>query len=193
MNKQNTMKILLLADAKPTLPIKELSKNCELIILLGDLFLEWVEELNEIDIPKIGIHGNHEKREVLEKIGAINLHLKMYEHKRITFTGFDGDMAYVYAENDLPYRENTNNQKLKSDLEELKNHPKADVFISHYPSFGTLDIPHIVGHRGIKAFSNYIERVKPKYHFHGHIHKNAQGFIGTTQVYCVYPHLIIDV
>ncbi len=187
------MKILLLADAKPEIPLKELSKDCELIILLGDLFYDWIRELNEIDLPKIGIHGNHEEEGILEKVGAIDLHLKIFEHKGITFTGFDGDMAYVFAENDLPYRENTNSQKLKSELELLKKHPKVDVFISHWPSFGTLDIPHVVGHRGLKAFRTYIDKVKPKYHFHGHIHKKNQSIIGNTKVHCVYPHLVIEI
>lgn len=105
------MKILFIADAKPKEPLSDLVKGCELVVLLGDLFYEWIEELKDFDIPKIGVSGNHDydlhmnpsKSEPLEKIGAIKLHLNTFTYKGIRFAGFNGDMAYIYAENNALY------------------------------------------------------------------------------------------
>lgn len=44
-----------------------------------------------------------------------------------------------------------------------------DIFISHAPPWGIndrRDLPH----QGIKAFRWLLEKFRPNYHFHGHIH-----------------------
>lgn len=195
------MKALFIADAKPKEPLHKLAKNCEIVILLGDLFYDWIAELKKINIPIIGVSGNHdfdphinpEKTDPLKKIGAINLHLNTFTYKEVRFTGFNGDMAYVYAENRISYWKGGEMDILRKELSELDNHVPTDVFITHYPSFGTLDMPHVLGHMGIKAFRCYIDRVQPKYHFHGHMHKPMTAQIGTTEVTCVFPYLIKNI
>jgi Icc-related predicted phosphoesterase len=44
-----------------------------------------------------------------------------------------------------------------------------DVFISHAPPWGIHDKQDLP-HQGIKAFRWLLEKFRPKYHFHGHIH-----------------------
>jgi len=184
------MKALFLADAKPKEPLRHLVKSCEIVVLLGDLFYDWIAELKDIDIPIIGVSGNHDSGNPLESIGAINLHLNTFTHNGIKFGGFNGDMDYVYVENNEPYYKNPDTETLRNDLQELSSLEPVDVFISHFPSLGTLDIPEITGRRGIKAFREYIDRVNPKYHFHGHMHKPATTLVNKTEVTCVYPYLI---
>lgn len=195
------MKALLISDAKPNEPLRELAKDCDIIILLGDLFYEWIEELKGIDIPMIGVTGNHDfdlnmnenKSDMLERIGAVNLHLKTFEYKGLKFAGFNGDMSYIYAENNAPYWKGGDMDFLRSELEMIKNLEQADVLITHFPSLGTLDMPHVLGHKGIKAFREYIDRVNPKYHFHGHMHKSLTATIGTTKIECIYPYSIREI
>ena len=44
-----------------------------------------------------------------------------------------------------------------------------DIFISHAPPWGINDKQDLP-HQGIKAFRWLLEKFRPKYHFHGHIH-----------------------
>jgi Icc-related predicted phosphoesterase len=195
------LKTLFISDAKPKEPLRELAKNCEIIILLGDLFYEWIEELRGIDIPIIGVTGNHDfdlnmnpdKSDPIERIGGVRLHLNTFTHKGIKFAGFNGDMAYVYAENNSPYWKGGDMDGMRKELEQMKDLESVDVLLTHFPSEGTLDTPHILGHKGIRAFRDYIDRVKPKYHFHGHMHKPMEAKIDGTEVACVYPYLIVDI
>ena len=194
------MKLFILADEKPDQPLKELSKDCDVILLLGDLFPSWVEELKDVDLPILGVHGNHDydkvhnpdQIDIFKMLGGIDLHLKTFEHQGVTFTGFDGDMGYVFAENDAAYPKPIDRIKMKAELEKLNTHPPADVLVTHYPSVGTLDMPFL-GHKGLGGFRSYIERVQPSYHFHGHVHKQAQAQIGSTNVFSVFPYLKLEI
>lgn len=195
------MKLLLLADAEPQVSLKEAAKDCDLVVLLGDLFPDWIAELREIDLPKVGIHGNHDFDRPynptgvcpLESVGAINLHLNPFTFQGLTFTGFSGDMAYVFAENHAEYPKPSDPEALRSELAQLATQSPADIFISHYPSLSTLDRPHITGKRGLAAFREYIDRVQPRYHFHGHMHVSEQTEIGPTLVRCVYGVEVVEV
>lgn len=80
-----------------------------------------------------------------------------------------------------------------SDLKKMEELESADVLLTHFPSLDTLDMPHVLGHKGIKAFRDYIDRVKPSYHFHGHMHKPQIASIDKTVVTCVYPFLIREI
>lgn len=193
------MKALIISDKKPKDAIKLLSINCDIIIILGDLCYDDLLELKYINKIKIGVHGNHDfrcnndfyKKDFFNDLGIINLHLTTFKYRGLIFAGFKGLMPYVFAENNIPYK-NLDLTKYQKELFKLNNLPKADVFITHSPSYKTLDIPYIIGHRGLKAFRNYIDRVSPKYHFHGHIHKQDKAIINKTKIYSVYPYLIID-
>ena len=103
-------------------------------------------------------------------------------------------MEYVFAENNVPYPgKEINFNKYNQELAKLKDLPKTDVFITHGPSLNTLDIPCALGHKGLKAFKDYIDRVKPKYHFHGHTHRPGEAKIADTKIYCVCPFQILNI
>lgn len=192
------MKALLIADAKPQESLLELVKGCDIVILLGDLFYEWIEELKDVDIPKVGVTGNHDydlhmnqdQSDMLKKIGAVNLHLNTFEYKGVRFSGFTGEMGYIYAENHAPYYKGGDMDAMRNELSKLESLEPCDVFITHFPSVDTHDMPHVLGHKGIKAFRDYIDRVKPKHHFHGHMHKPMSSMIDATEITCVFPYAI---
>lgn len=196
------MKALILADEKPKESLLKLARDCEIIIVLGDLFYSDLVELKDINLPKIGVHGNHDYdraynlncEDFFPKLGITDLHLKTYKFKDLLFTGFKGNMEYVFAENNVPYPgKKIDFIKYNQELEKLNDLPGADVFITHGPSLNTLDIPCALGHKGLKAFKNYINRAKPKYHFHGHTHRPGEAKIANTKVYCVCPFRILDI
>lgn len=194
-------KALILSDVKPDISIKELARDCDLVINLGDMFEDWLADLKEIDLPKIGVHGNHDfdlaynptKTDFFPRLGMTDLHLNPTSLFGLTFVGFDGAMGYVYAENNKPYKD-IDTPTLQAELRKLDGISKCDIFVTHTPSLDTLDLPHILGHKGLKAFKSFIERTKPRYHLHGHMHKAGEAMIGIgkTQVYSVYPYLKLD-
>jgi uncharacterized protein len=195
------MKALFISDEKPKESLSELTAGCEIVILLGDLFYEWIEELKDIDIPVIGVSGNHDfdthrnidARDPLEKIGAIKLHLNTFAYKGIRFAGFSGDLSYVFAENNVSYWKGKNPEILREELKKMETVEHADVLLTHFPSIGTLDMPNLLGRRGLQTFRDYIDRAKPKYHFHGHMHVPGTAQINETEVTCVFPYLIKDI
>lgn len=196
------MRALILADEKPKESLLELARDCEIIIVLGDLFYPDLEELKYINIPKIGIHGNHDydkyynpnQENFFLKLGVVDLHLKTYKVNDLLFAGFEGDMEYVFAENKVPYPgKEIDFNKYNQELERLNNLPKADIFVTHCPSLNTLDLPIALGHKGLKAFRSYIDKAKPKYHFHGHTHRVGEAEINNTKVYSVCPFLILNI
>lgn len=195
------MKALFISDEKPKEPLRELAKDCEIIILLGDLSYEWIRELKNINVPIIGINGNHDFDSSMnsdglnpvEKIGGTRLHLNTFTHKGVRFAGFSCDLSYVFAENNVSYWKGEDASILRENLKKIEMLGEADVFLTHMPSMGTLDTPHILGRRGLKAFRDYIDRVRPKYHFHGHMHKPQTTKINRTEVTCVFPYLIKDI
>ena len=195
------MKALIISDEKPKESLYELSKDCEIIILLGDLFYDWIKELKNIDLPIIGVTGNHDydshmnpvSENPLKKIGATQLHLNTFEYKNIKFAGFSGDLSYIFAENNTPYWKGNNPDTLREELEKMRTLESADVLLTHFPSNGILDMPKFLGRKGLQAFRDYINRAKPKYHFHGHMHVPGTAKINKTEINCVFPYIVKDI
>lgn len=71
---------------------------------------------------------------------------------------------FQYTEREMKFRL----LKLLPSLWLHKN--RIDILVTHAPAYklGDLEGPH----RGFKVFRNIIEKYKPKYHLHGHVHLN---------------------
>ena len=46
-----------------------------------------------------------------------------------------------------------------------------DILLTHSPAYGLNDEEHIA-HRGFECFIELLEKYKPKYFIHGHVHRN---------------------
>jgi Icc-related predicted phosphoesterase len=55
-----------------------------------------------------------------------------------------------------------------------KIQPGTDIVATHAPSYGILDLCRD-GHVGCPQLGRKLEEIRPKYHFHGHIHE-GYGF-----------------
>jgi uncharacterized protein len=146
---------LALADEPPHAPIPELVDGLspDLILLLGDLEPAWTEGLASIDLPKLGVRGNHDAPDALEAVGADDLHLRSTSWGGLTFAGF-GWTAEAQA----------------SDL--LARLPAADVLLTHSPPAGVNDDPDDPMHRGSPALREWVERTRPRLLLHGHTQPN---------------------
>jgi uncharacterized protein len=156
------MRILALADAPPHAPIAELvaASSPELVVLLGDLERAWTEGLESVELPKLGVRGNHDASDALEAVGAEELQLRRVEVRGLSFTGFGGSPRYS---------EHGSNEWTEDEAAELVERlPAADVLLTHSPPAGVNDDPDDPAHRGSHALREWVERNQPAWLLHGH-------------------------
>lgn len=129
---------------------------------------------------------NHDSGNYFEKLGIINLHLKVFDFKGIKFGGFEGCVRYKEDPNAIMYTQ-------EEAKEMLKDFPCVDIFISHAPPYGINDEPNEIAHQGFKALVDYIKRCSPKYLLHGHTYpqKVMTQFMDTKIIY-VYQDMVLD-
>jgi uncharacterized protein len=185
------MKILAISDRAPREKIKAiLDKNpVELICTLGDLDQFSLQELqNIINVPKLGVYGNHDSGMYFEPLGIKNMHLKIFEFGGLVFGGFEGCVRY---KNDSYAKMYTQEEA----AELLKDFPYVDIMLVHCPPYGINDEPEELAHQGYKALREYVEQKKPRYLLHGHTYPTAENMItkfGDTEIIYVYEDKILD-
>jgi Icc-related predicted phosphoesterase len=158
--------VLALADEPPHAPLAQLVSALEpdLILLLGDLEPAWTDGLAELDLPKLGVRGNHDAPEALAAVGAEDLHLRTLDWGGLTFAGF-GWTAEEQA------------------AELLEHLPVADVLLTHSPPAGVNDDPDDPLHRGSPALRAWVDRHQPRVLLHGHTYPALPvRQLGTTRV-----------
>jgi uncharacterized protein len=158
------MRVLALADEPPHGPIPELvaASRPELIVLLGDLEPAWTDGLAGIDLPKLGVLGNHDAPDALEAIGAEQIHLRRVEVLGRGFCGFGGSPRYS--------EHGANEWSEDEAAELLESLPAAHVLLTHSPPAGVNDDPADPVHRGSPALREWVERHRPAWLLHGHTH-----------------------
>jgi uncharacterized protein len=136
------------------------ASRAELVLLLGDLEPAWTEGLSEVELPKLGVRGNHDAEDALEALGVEDLHLGCAEVGGMRFAGFGGSPRYS---------RDGGNEWTEDEAQELLAHlPPADVLLTHAPPAGVNDEPDDHAHRGSPALRAWLERTRPAWLLHGH-------------------------
>ncbi|MGC8766874.1 MAG: metallophosphoesterase family protein [Brevinematia bacterium] len=199
----------------------------DLIISCGDLPKHYLEFLiSKFNVPLFFVHGNHDnyddiefetQKDPLKMIGnskfnfysnydykkhfaGIDLDRKLIEFQGLYFIGFEGSNKYnsskhQYSEEEMKRRVRKTYWKIY--LNKLINKKYVDILITHSPPLGIHDREDIP-HRGFKIFLEFIERFKPKYLLHGHVHrhdlreKRIDEYKGTKIINC-YGYYIIEI
>jgi Icc-related predicted phosphoesterase len=183
------LQVLALADEPPHAPVAELvaASRPALIVLLGDLEPAWTDGLDAVELPKLGVRGNHDLDDALRAVGAEDLHLSRVELGGLTFAGFGGSPRYSW---------HGANEWTEEEAEELVARlPAADVLLTHSPPAGVNDEPDDPAHRGSAALLGWVERHRPAWLLHGHTlpHPARQVHrLGATQVVHVRGAMTLD-
>jgi len=184
------VRILALADAPPRRPVAELVAAHEpsLVVLLGDLQPSWVADLTTLDVPRLGVHGNHDAPGLLASVGVEDVHLRRVEAGGLSFTGLSGAPAYSRGRSAFEWTE-AQAQAMVARL------PAADVLLTHTPPLGVNDEADDPVHRGFAALGPWVERHAPRWLLHGHTQPDPRRRvtrIGATRVVHVRGDALLE-
>lgn len=165
------MKILCLADEESKAYWdyfqKERLEDIDLILSCGDLKAEYLSFLVTMGhAPLFYVHGNHDERyQTHPPEGCDCIDGRIVEFRGLRILGLGGSPRYrpgpfQYTEADMTRRIRRLSWRLRRGV---------DIVVAHAPArgLGDLDDPP---HRGFAALRALIERFRPQFFLHGHVH-----------------------
>ncbi len=143
--------------------------DIDLIISCGDLDPRYLSFLVTMaSVPVIYVHGNHDtKYESVPPEGCVCIEDDIYVYQGVRILGLGGSMRYKpgvhqYTEREMQKRI----RKLRFRLWRMGG---FDILVTHAPAYQLndgLDLPH----QGFRAFLDLMEKYRPKFFLHGHVH-----------------------
>ena len=168
------MRILAIADEESKYLWDHFEKSklegIDLIISCGDLDPRYLSFLATFSsAPVIYVHGNHDKKYAqIEPEGCICIEDQIYEYKGIRILGLGGCMQY--AGNVHQYTEKEMEKRVRKLRWKLRKKGGFDILVTHAPAKGIHDGEDLP-HQGFQVFRTLMEKYRPKYFLHGHMHK----------------------
>lgn len=167
------VKILCVSDTvmpqlESAVNLRRRYSDVQLVISCGDLpavYLEYI--VSTLNVPLFYVRGNHDERYSESPPGGENLHMRVIEHRGLTFAGLEGCMRYNNGE--IQY---TDSQMLwmvmRMGLSPILR-GGLDVLVTHSPPYGIHDRPDRA-HTGFKSLLKFMRWYSPRYLLHGHTH-----------------------
>jgi Icc-related predicted phosphoesterase len=166
-----------------SLNARERFGHVDAVLACGDLpyyYLEFI--VSTLNVPCLYVHGNHDKPEHqadgtvrYEPAGCVSVEGRSVCVGNVIVAGLGGSLSYnnegfaQYTERQMALRV----WRLVPRL--LMNHVRygryVDVFLTHAPPLNIHNGPDLP-HRGFRVFLNVMDRFKPRYLIHGHIHRS---------------------
>jgi putative phosphoesterase len=139
------------------------------ITIFGDAMPQIVQKLDEIGIPVIIVHGNHEDAASMKRVCERTKNVK-FIHKSVFQT--DGVVFMGYGGGGFSLVDKEFEAWSKAEMLKIEEGKKI-VLVTHAPPYGTkidlvLDQP-----AGNKSIRQFIKLVQPKLAISGHLHENA--------------------
>ena len=161
--------------------------NPDVVLLLGDIPLQVVETLDKLySCPKLGVLGNHDGPDYLERTSILNVHAQIVEVEGNRFAGFGGAPRYGAK----PYGQYTEDEAHAF----VDGLGYVDVFLAHANPQWVSDVSQDdVAHAGFQAFASYINQAQPAHFFHGHLHERYDKQVRGTTVHSVYQAQVIAI
>ncbi|MCI5517651.1 metallophosphoesterase [Roseburia sp. MUC/MUC-530-WT-4D] len=196
------MKILCIADEEYKTYwdffSKDDFKDIDLIISCGDLKASYLSFLTTMtSIPVLYIRGNHDDSYKTDPPqGCICIEDDIFSFQGVRILGLGGSQRYKQGINQYTEREMRKRiTKLKF---KLWFHRGFDILVTHSPARGFHDGTDLC-HQGFQVFLTLIDKYRPKYFVHGHVHLSygrqfqREDMIGDTKVINAYEKYIIEI
>ena len=196
------MKILIVSDkeSKALWDYYEPGKldPYDLIISCGDLAPQYLSFLATFTkAPVLYVRGNHDDcYEQTPPEGCIDIDGKVYFFRGLRIVGLGGSMRYRPGINQ--YTDEEMSHRIRKLRYRLWRCHGFDLLVTHSPAKGLGDCEDLT-HTGFVPFVNMLDRYKPKYHVHGHVHANysykKKGPIqhGPTTILNVYESYVLEI
>ncbi len=195
------MKILFLADEEAKIYWdyfkKENFPGVDLIVSCGDLKAEYLSFLaTMVSVPVLYVHGNHDsKYDKKPPEGCICIDDQIYDFGGVRILGLGGSQRYKPG----PYQftEQEMQKRVRKLFWRLKFRKGFDILVTHAPARGVHDDEDRC-HMGFEVFNQLIERYRPKYFVHGHVHLNygrqfpREDMVGETCVINAFEKYIVE-
>lgn len=196
------MRILLLADEESKVYWDFFNKadfdGIDLIVSCGDLKASYLSFLATMTgLPVLYVRGNHDDSYAQQgPDGCICIEDSVYNYNGIRFMGLGGCNRYKPGKNQFSEKEMKKRyKKMKGQLFWNKG---IDVLVTHAPAAGIHDDCDEC-HKGFEVFNEIIEKYKPKFFVHGHVHMNygrkfpREDMVGETRVVNAYQRYVIEI
>ena len=167
------MKILVIADeeSKYLWDFFEKSKleGIDLIISCGDLDPRYLSFLTTFSTaPVLYVHGNHDgKYSRIPPEGCIDIEDQIYVYEGIRILGLGGSM--LYSGSPHQYTERDMKKRVRKLGFQLLRHGGFDILVTHAPAY-QLNDGRDLPHQGFQVFLTLMEKYRPKFFLHGHVH-----------------------
>ena len=169
----------------------------DLILACGDLRREYLEFLVTMaHCPVLYVHGNHD--DVFDQAppeGCICVDDRIYVYEGVRILGLGG--SYRYRKGKYMYTERQMCRRIRRLRLQLWRHRGFDILLTHAPARHINDFDSLP-HRGFACFVRLLDKYRPKYFVHGHIHRNYGVGIPQrtvredTVIINAYEHCILD-
>lgn len=143
----------------------------DLIISCGDLDPRYLSFLVTFaSAPLLYVHGNHdEKYETIPPEGCICIDDRIYVHEGVRILGLGGSMRY--KDGAYQYTERQMRRRARKLWLQILRHGGFDILVTHAPAY-QLNDGRDLPHQGFRTFVELMEKYKPKFFLHGHVHMN---------------------
>ncbi len=141
------------------------------VLSCGDLKPEYLSFLTTMgNIPVLYVHGNHDGVYRLRPPeGCQCIEDRLVRVGGVRILGLGGSPKYNGGEHQ--YTEGQMRRRIRHCAGQLLRAGGVDVVLTHAPPRGVGDAEDYA-HRGFEAFLPLLDRAKPKYLVHGHVHLN---------------------
>ena len=143
----------------------------DLILACGDLRREYLEFLVTMArCPLVYVRGNHDESfEIDPPGGCICAEDTVITVEGVRILGLGG--SHRYRDGTCMYTEEQMRRRIRRLWFPLWRHKGFDILLTHAPARHINDFDS-ASHRGFECFADLLDKYRPRYFVHGHIHKN---------------------
>lgn len=201
------------SDGTPSAPaLRDIAPD--LVLSCGDLPAEHLEMIVDVcNVPLLYVPGNHDpaprsmSHSVLDPPflrtstdegprphGGTNVDGKMLVARGLRIAGLGGSVRYRPGPNQYSQAE-MKRRSLRLELRVRASRARPDILITHAPPrrLGDAEDP---AHHGFEAFHRLLRVLRPRYHFHGHVHGYGRALpdrhVGSTTIVNAVGHRLVD-
>ena len=148
---------------------KSMLEGIDLIISCGDLDPRYLSFLVTFySGPVLYVHGNHDgKYEQIPPEGCTCIEDDIFVYKGVRILGLGGSMRYKHGPHQ--YTEREMKQRVAKLWFKIFFRRGFDILVAHAPAY-QLNDGRDLPHQGFQIFRTLLERYRPKFFLHGHVH-----------------------